>query len=117
VDGGPAASFRLRDLREATALLSQDHSLFGSVSIAEDIGMGRWSHVAQGDRVAQALRLGGAHHFVTKLRAGTDTVLHPISTKGCSSQELREPIQHLYDRLEKSSSVSGEHSHYELSNW
>jgi ABC-type multidrug transport system fused ATPase/permease subunit len=107
IDGQPAHSFKHRDLREATAFLSQDHSLFNGFSIAEDIGLGRWRAREQRELIEECLHLGGAHTVVAKLKKGSNTVLTPEPTKSSHNVEGDHPLRKLYDRLEKSNNVSG----------
>jgi ABC-type multidrug transport system fused ATPase/permease subunit len=109
VDGHPAQDFKRFDLREATASLSQDHGLFGGISIAEDVGLGRWKANERRDMVEKALRLGGAGPLLSKLKAGSDTTLTPTNTKSMYNGHTGKggPLNKYYDKLEKHSSVSG----------
>jgi ABC-type multidrug transport system fused ATPase/permease subunit len=107
VDGRPAKSFKLRDLRRATATLSQDHQLFEGLSIAENISIGRWESASREDFIETALRLGGAHDFVKKMTSGSDTVLHPVETKDYWGLTPGNKLLDVYNQLEKASDVSG----------
>lgn len=107
IDGHPAEYFKRFDLREATAVLSQDHTLFGGVSIAEDVGLGRWKAQQRRELIEQALYLGGATHLMNKLNAGADTVLSPIQTKDLAYHITSGPLKRMHDKIEKESSVSG----------
>jgi hypothetical protein len=66
IDGRPAGDYQLRGLRTATALLSQDHTLF-PVPVRENIALGRPDDTVSQAAVEDAARLGGAHAFVSKL--------------------------------------------------
>jgi ABC-type multidrug transport system fused ATPase/permease subunit len=107
IDGHSAEHFKHFDLREATAVLSQDHTLFGGVSIAEDVGLGRWKAQQRRELIEQALHLGGATHLLSKLNAGSDTVLSPVQTKELGYQITNGPLKRMHDKIEKESSVSG----------
>jgi ABC-type multidrug transport system fused ATPase/permease subunit len=107
VDGQRAQNFKLKDLREVTAMLSQDHRLFKGMSIAENICLGRSSLVDRPDLLDQALKLGGAHAFVNKLERKADTVIYPIRTKTYRNTEDHIALQEIYAKLERSSDVSG----------
>lgn len=107
IDERPARDFKRYDLREATAVLSQDHALFGGLSIAEDVGLGRWKAQHRRELIEQALHLGGATHLMSKLNAGADTVLSPTRTKDLAYQLTSGPLKRMSDKIEKESSVSG----------
>jgi ABC-type multidrug transport system fused ATPase/permease subunit len=66
IDGRPAGDDQLRGLRTATALLSQDHTLF-PVPVRENIALGRPDDTVSQAAVEDAARLGGAHAFIGKL--------------------------------------------------
>jgi ABC-type multidrug transport system fused ATPase/permease subunit len=107
IDGRPANHFKRCDLREATALLSQDHVIFRGVSIAEDVGLGRWTAQNRREIIEEALHLGGADDLISKLKAGSDTILNPARTKDLAYQITSGPLKRIHDSLEKESSVSG----------
>ena len=75
-DGQPIQSYRLSDLRQATATLTQDHHLF-PVSLAENIGLGNTEYVGDKAMIAKAAVLGGADACMAKLVDGVDTILNP----------------------------------------
>ncbi|KAK0455665.1 P-loop containing nucleoside triphosphate hydrolase protein [Desarmillaria tabescens] len=74
VDGIPISQYRMSELREATAMLTQDHSLF-PVSLGENIGVGYVQHVRDMEMIDRAAELGGAAHCLAKLTEGKDTML------------------------------------------
>lgn len=107
VDGQPASSFRLRDLRESTATLSQDHNLFDGFSVHGNIALGRYTRMEDTGLVEDALHLGGASEIVAKMKKQGETVLVPSTTKSYAGSSKRE-VNDLYEELEKPGDVSGE---------
>jgi ABC-type sugar transport system ATPase subunit len=107
VDGQPASSFRLRDLRESTATLSQDHNLFDGFSVHGNVALGRYTRIEDTDLVENALNLGGASEIVGKMKNQGATVLVPLTTKSFMYSTKRE-VTDLYEELEKPGDVSGE---------
>lgn len=109
IDGRRAQEYKLTDLREATAVLAQDHDLFDGLSIRENVGLGRWQHMADTDLAQHALKLGGAQSVVSKFKDGPDTVLIPTATKNSLNVITKEDakLKTLYEELEKNSDVSG----------
>jgi ABC-type multidrug transport system fused ATPase/permease subunit len=107
IDGQPARAFKRAALREATAALSQEHDLFAGLSVADDVALGHWHARERSALVADSLHLGGAAPVVAKLAAGADTVLRPRDTKGCVGLASGHALWGVYDKLEKSASVSG----------
>lgn len=87
--------------------MSQDHQLFSGLSIAQDIGLGRWQEQGRRDLVDQCLLLGGSKTLLTKLRHGGDTILEPADTKDEEELDSDAPLRKLFDDLEKSVRVSG----------
>jgi ABC-type multidrug transport system fused ATPase/permease subunit len=106
VDSQPVSSYRLKDLREATALLSQDHNLF-PLSIAENIATGLSQNADNDSQVRAAAEKGGARSFIQKLGAGMDTVLQPTATKGSWGLSANHPLTRVLNTWEKSTDVSG----------
>jgi ABC-type multidrug transport system fused ATPase/permease subunit len=107
VDGQDAKSYRLKDLREASAVLSQEHQVLGGVSVAEGVGLGRWQHKDDRALVDEALRLGGAQGLVRKLAKGSDTILRPAQTKMEMGVRPGHDLWPIYEQLEKEAEVSG----------
>jgi ABC-type dipeptide/oligopeptide/nickel transport system ATPase component len=107
IDGQDAQAFRLGDLREASAVLSQDHEILGGVTVAESVGLGRWQHKDDHDLVNEALRLGGAEDLIRKLEQGGDTVLCTAETKSFGALMRDGPLYPTWTQLEKETDVSG----------
>lgn len=108
IDGLPMSSYRISDLREATADLSQDHIVY-PLSIGENIGLGSPNDVSDVSEVRCAAELGGALGFVEKLEDGFDTTLQPIATAqmGTAGDDIKTGSKKLFDRLEKMINISG----------
>jgi ABC-type multidrug transport system fused ATPase/permease subunit len=107
VDDAPLGSYRMKDLRRATASLSQDHTLF-PLSISENIGVGRPEHAADRQLVEQAAQMAGAARVAQKMGDGYDTVIRPVETKGRRGEfGSGAPLEKLYRLLEKQQDVSG----------
>lgn len=106
VDGHEASTYKLRDLRQSTALLSQDHSLF-PLSILENIGLGDPAADFDEDRIRRAAEMGGAARFVEKLQDKYDALLEPVSTKCCLGIMPHHPLMKTYEALELSTNISG----------
>jgi ABC-type multidrug transport system fused ATPase/permease subunit len=106
IDGRQADAYRVRGLRAATALLSQDHTLFPS-PVGENISLGRPNADVSQAEIEDAARRGGAHGFITKLAKGYDTVLAPVATKGQVGVPMSSPLMKVLEKLEKRTDVSG----------
>jgi ABC-type multidrug transport system fused ATPase/permease subunit len=108
-DGTPAKEFQLRDLREATAVLAQDHELLEGLSIKENVGLGRWQHADDEDLIRQSLELSGAQSVVAKFKKGLNTILKPAPSKWSNNVQNNDDAQlkSMFDDLEKHSEVSG----------
>lgn len=108
VDGQPMNSYRIADMRQATADLSQDHSLY-PLSIRENIGLGYPACVSDLDMIKRAAKLGGSYDFIQKLDAGFETTLQPVRTAymGYMSRDGDSPLKNVFDKLEKRVDVSG----------
>ncbi|KAH7920697.1 P-loop containing nucleoside triphosphate hydrolase protein [Leucogyrophana mollusca] len=107
VDKHPISSYRIADLRRATANLAQDHHLF-PVSIAENIGLGHPAMVGDSERVVECAKLAGAHGFVEKFEEGYKTVLEPdsdthLSFGGEDNEDLKKELK----KIERKIDVSG----------
>jgi ABC-type multidrug transport system fused ATPase/permease subunit len=107
LDGVPSTEYRLSDVRRATALLSQDHSMFG-LSVSENIAIGRPDESFSQYAIEEAARQGGAHEFISKFEGGYETVLGQSWTKSYAGLSSNHPLKKMYDKLEKSTQVSGE---------
>jgi ABC-type multidrug transport system fused ATPase/permease subunit len=107
LDGVPISAYRLGDIRNATALLSQDHSLF-SLSVGENIAMGRPESLSSQAEVEEAARRSGAHEVIAKFHNGYETLLGWNWTKAYTGLSDTHPLRKMYDKLEKKTDVSGE---------
>jgi ATP-binding cassette subfamily B protein len=72
LDGIDVREIRLRSLRGAIGIVTQDPFLF-SAPVRENIGFGRPD--ATDDEIEQAARLAQAHEFIAELPDGYDTVI------------------------------------------
>jgi ABC-type multidrug transport system fused ATPase/permease subunit len=106
VDGQPMGSYRISDLREATADLTQDHTLY-PLSIRENIGLGHPAYVSDTDMIAQSAKLGGAFDFISKFGQGFDTTLQPVRTAYLGHLTGTHPLKDIFDKLEKQVDISG----------
>ena len=108
VDGQPLSAYRQRDLRQATAVLSQGHRLF-PLSMGENIGLGCVERVRDADAVRAAAEAGGASACIAKLRHGLDTVLDPQTRAyGENVPEGEDdPLRQRLEALDKPIEVSG----------
>ncbi|KAF8894755.1 P-loop containing nucleoside triphosphate hydrolase protein [Infundibulicybe gibba] len=109
LDGLSADSYRPSDLRQATTNLTQDHSIY-NLSLAENIGMGCVAHVDDMDMIADAARLGGATHCISKLVDGMQTVLDPLSDAcgiNLPAGVIDHPLAVELEKLEKKVDISG----------
>jgi ABC-type multidrug transport system fused ATPase/permease subunit len=78
IDGLPMEDYDAHDLREATAMLAQSHHIFPGMSIAENIGMGRWQAAQDTGLIRRAIRQGGADRLCRNMHGGSDTVLKQL---------------------------------------
>lgn len=108
VDGQPMNSYRIADLRQANADLTQDHTLY-PLSIRENIGLGHPPCVTDMELITQAAKLGGAYDFISKFEQGFDTTLHPVQTAylGHLGGTHTHPLKEIFNKLEKQVDVSG----------
>jgi ABC-type multidrug transport system fused ATPase/permease subunit len=72
IDGVDVRDLKLRSLRSAIGIVTQDPFLF-SASVRENIGFGRPD--ATDEEIEQAARLAQAHEFVAELPDGYETVI------------------------------------------
>ncbi|KAF9026826.1 P-loop containing nucleoside triphosphate hydrolase protein [Hymenopellis radicata] len=111
LDGLPLSQYCISDLRRATAVLTQDNSLF-SLSLGENIGIGYPDKAGDDEMVAQAAELGGATHCVDKFESGKDTVLDEklLSTPRMAnvlSSDTEHPLAVKLAELKKNTEISG----------
>ncbi|KAI0074206.1 P-loop containing nucleoside triphosphate hydrolase protein [Panus rudis PR-1116 ss-1] len=116
IDGIPASSYRVEDLLNSTALLSQEHRLF-PLSVFENIAAGDSDYDVRREkgaqdleaRVRQAAELGGASELIQ--RAGgiwEQTAAHGVYQKYTNVTPMREgPMKDLYMSLDKVQQFSG----------
>jgi ABC-type multidrug transport system fused ATPase/permease subunit len=108
IDGHSSSDYRVNDLRCASAILSQDTSLY-PLSLAENIGLGYPAFSSNKDMIMEAAKEGGALEFIEKLNKGIDTVLDPF-LKVFSLNLHRNKTRPLYEemgKLDKKIDVSG----------
>ncbi|KAI0027002.1 HlyB/MsbA family ABC transporter [Vararia minispora EC-137] len=74
LDGKDIRSLKLRDLRQAMAILFQDYTHF-PLSIKENIALGDPENAHDEDRVREAARLAGAEEIIEHQEDGIDTYL------------------------------------------
>ncbi|HEU0015117.1 MAG TPA: ABC transporter ATP-binding protein [Longimicrobium sp.] len=89
LDGIDVRDIRLRDLRRAVGLVSQDVFLFHG-TVRENIAYG--SFAATDEQVERAARLAEAHDFVAALPQGYDTVVGERGQKLSGGQRQRLAI-------------------------
>ena len=106
VDGQPMSSYRISDLRQATADLTQDHTLY-PLSIWENIGLGHPPCVSDMDMIKKSAELGGSSELISKYSDGFNTVLQPIQTAYLGYINGKHPLKDIFDKLEKQVDVSG----------
>ncbi|KAF7353971.1 Lipid A export ATP-binding/permease protein MsbA [Mycena venus] len=108
VDGLPIKNYRLADLRNAQALLAQDHTLY-PLSLAENIGLGNVEHINDIEMVLQAVDSGDASDVITKLKDGLQTMLDPVQTAEGNrlDKEKHTKLQSILENLEQKAEVSG----------
>ncbi|KAK0455673.1 P-loop containing nucleoside triphosphate hydrolase protein [Desarmillaria tabescens] len=108
VDGLPISHYRMADLRQAMAMLTQDHTIF-PISLGENIGLGCVEHVSDDTKILKAAELGGATPCLEKLERGKDTVLTLLQSHHASHvpPEADHPLRIELDKLDKSIELSG----------
>lgn len=107
VDAHPIDAYHSSDLRKATALLTQEHSVF-PLTLGENIGMGDPDHAMDMERIQEATKLGGAAEYVAKLPKKFDEILHPFKTNYASQHPIPPgPLKDVMNKVEKSSDLSG----------
>ncbi|KAK6964745.1 P-loop containing nucleoside triphosphate hydrolase protein [Favolaschia claudopus] len=108
IDGIPIQQYRMGDLRQAQATLTQEHKLF-PLTLAENIGLGYPEKVRDMEMVMQAAKDGGAVELLDKLKDGAETMLEPITTAfGYQlDDEKHKTLKGVLTKLEKKTEVSG----------
>jgi ABC-type multidrug transport system fused ATPase/permease subunit len=100
IDGHSSSDYRVNDLRRATAILSQDTSLY-PLSLAENIGLGYPAFSSNKDMIMDAAKEGGALEFIEKLNKGIDTVLDPLMRICIVNLRRKDRTHPLYEEMEK----------------
>ena len=108
IDGQAMSEYRIRDLRQSIAMLTQDHTLF-PLSLGENIGLGYVKKVEDTEAIRDAVELGGAGHCLAKLKDGLNTILdrnHDIGSHNISF-DADNPLQLELAKLGASIALSG----------
>lgn len=110
VDGLPITRYRIGDLRQAQATLTQDHNLY-PLTLAENIGLGYAERVDDTEMIMQAAKDGGAAALLNKFKDGVETNLEPASTAyGYQlDDDKHKALKAVLSKLEKTAEVSGTH--------
>ncbi|KAG7086342.1 hypothetical protein E1B28_002304 [Marasmius oreades] len=112
VDGSDIRCLKISDLRDAVAVLTQQHQLFPSLSILENVGIGCPDAMINEDKVMAAVRKGGAEGVVKKLAAGGSglhTVLDPFTDQALLQVDEKEDcaLVRKWKGMTKMADVSG----------
>lgn len=102
-----ATAYRVKELHEATALLTQDHTIFPGLPVSENIGIGDPSDVNNMKKIHEAARLGGAHELINKLPRKFDEELSPVQTCAAMRTLSPGPLKKLRDNVERVKDLSG----------
>ncbi len=89
LDGKPASSYALRDLRSQMAVVPQEVILFGG-SIAENISYGRPG--ATRDEIIEAAKKANAHEFIARFPEGYETTVGERGMRLSGGQKQRVAI-------------------------
>ena len=108
IDGRSSSDYRIKDLQQATVILSQDTSLY-PLSLAENIGLGYPDFSFDKDMIIKAAQEGGALGFIQKLNKGMDTVLEPLLDIFSTNlyRNKTRPLYEEMENLEKKVDISG----------
>ena len=108
IDGRSSSDYRIKDLQQATVILSQDTSLY-PLSLAENIGLGYPDFSFDKDMIIKAAQEGGALGFIQKLNKGMDTVLEPLLDIFSTNlyRNKTHPLYEEMENLEKKVDISG----------
>ena len=82
IDGKDIKDYNVVHLRNALGLVSQDPQLF-SLSVSQNIALGKKNQVASQEEIVDAARAANAHSFICSLPEGYDTI---VGTSVNSSQ-------------------------------
>lgn len=89
LDGVALTEYRLKDLRDQIAVVSQD-SVLMTGTVAENIGFGRRD--ADRDAIIAAAKAAEAHGFIEALSNGYDTHVHPSEASFSGGERQRLSI-------------------------
>lgn len=107
IDGHPIQDYQIADLRSATAILTQEHTIF-PLSLSENIGIGSPSSVTDPDKINHAAKLAGAQGIIENFTDGYDTVLEPVRSAYLSyAGRGNEELEAEYKKMDKQTAVSG----------
>ncbi|KAJ6621879.1 P-loop containing nucleoside triphosphate hydrolase protein [Mycena sp. CBHHK59/15] len=108
LDGKDIRHYKISDLRETIASLTQDHHLY-PLSLAENIGLGNPEQVSDMDLILDSAKKGGANGFVSKLGQGFSTILDPKGDQYSVNVQSSDntPLAKEMDKLEKTIDISG----------
>ncbi|KAF9035444.1 P-loop containing nucleoside triphosphate hydrolase protein [Panaeolus papilionaceus] len=108
IDGRASSSYRVGDLHKATAILSQDNSLY-PLTLAENIGIGFPERSSDMDLIRQAAEEGGAVDVIKKLEDGYETRLDPMQESFSVNlyNDKQHPLAKELEGLRKPIDVSG----------
>lgn len=108
IDGVPAQDYKLADVRQASALLSQENKIY-PLTFAENIGLGCLEFKDNMELIKQAAEQGGAADFISKLETGYDTRLDQNAQSWGMNLYGKEdhPLHKKMNELQKSAKISG----------
>lgn len=107
IDDIDATAYHVDDLYAATALLTQDHTVF-PLTVAENIGIGDVGAIGDMVKIKEAARLGGASDFIQSMARGYEQTLTPVHTWGPTRFPLPEgELKKFADEVERRKDISG----------
>lgn len=108
IDGLPCAEYRINDLHQATALLSQDSNIY-PLSLGENIGLGNPECADDSEMIAEAAKMGGSFDFIQKLDKGMQTTLEPYLNMWAQNLYGKpdHPLYKQMEEIEKEVDISG----------
>ncbi|KAH8830124.1 P-loop containing nucleoside triphosphate hydrolase protein [Flagelloscypha sp. PMI_526] len=108
VDGHKMTDYHIGDLRRATSMLSQDHSVY-PLSMKENIGLGNVEAVDDIAAIQDASIKGGAKDYLDKLDNGLDTTLERFTETYSinMSSDRQDPLNKLLKGMRDKAKMSG----------
>ncbi|KAJ8088098.1 hypothetical protein PM082_013649 [Marasmius tenuissimus] len=108
VDGVDIKAYKMSDIRQAVAILTQDHQLY-PLSLRENIGLGSVEDLSNDEMIEEAARKGGASQLISKLERKLDTILNPETQQwsGLVNPGSDSPLAIKLRQLKKTSNISG----------